>query len=273
MENSTKSLTILVSSTDSYKDLWPNFFKCKEDFWKDCPFNTVLVNDIEKPDIRGIEIINSGENATWSERMRNALSQISSDYICFILDDFYITNYVDSQEIINAINLMQRNEINYYKLFSLSRFTSPLCQNSDFLHCIPSNYYYGISLTPSIWNREYFLEKIGQGNYNPWKFEADRLKEEKDDDGKIMLGIFDNRNILHLTHMVVQGKYLPPSVEKMKKIGIELNTRERPIMSPLSYRMHKIKGFIGIKTRKYPFLKITLKPILKKYSIIYKNSN
>lgn len=84
-------LSIVVVSTDSYSDLWPDFFKCLKDYWPDCPYKIYLVNNILDPDFDGVEVINSGENAQWSERTRNALHKIPTKYVCCLLEDFFIS--------------------------------------------------------------------------------------------------------------------------------------------------------------------------------------
>ena len=262
-------MTIIVSSTDGYKDLWPNFFKCKAKYWQNCQYPTFLVNNIERPNITDVNVINCGVDASWSERMRKALNQIDTEYVCFLLEDFFITNHVDNKNIQEALQYMQSNNIKYYKLLTINPIETPFFKDSKFLKILPANYPYGISLMAAIWDRKFFLEKIGNQNYNPWKFETDRLKEENNS-GSEIVGIYDNRNILNITHMVVQGQYLLPSLKKAYDLGLKMSLADRPAMSLKSYIFYKVKGYIGIKMRKYPLIAFLLKPIVKKHSVAYK---
>lgn len=256
-------MTIIVVSTDSYSDLWPAFFKCKQQFWPNCRYKTILVTNVLIPSIPSVEVIACGADAQWSDRTRIALTQINTRYVCFMLEDFFISKQIDEQKIENAIRIMLDKSIKYYKLMSLTKFIGPQCKSYSYLQEITSIYPYGISLMPAIWDREFLLEKIGKDSYNPWKFEIDRLKEEQSCKHNCTIGLFDSRNILNITHMVVQGQLLPPSVKRMKKIGIDGFDKQRKTMSWLSYRKYTTKMTIGVLVRKHSFLKTLIKPFIR----------
>lgn len=262
-----KNLTILVVSTDSYSDLWDNFFHCFHKYWSDCPYDVRLVNNLKNINISGVDIYHNSFDAQWSERTRSALMQIETRYICFMLEDFFISSKVDNKQIEEAIKIMEKAQIKYYKLLSLTDFISKPYKSSTYLQEITESYPYGISLMPAIWEKNLFLEKIGKDNYNPWRFEADRLREEKcSNNSSNVIGVFDNRNILNITHMVVQGKYLPPSIKKLQKLGFYFDKNSRETMSYTNFLFYKLKNYIGIKIRKYPFLGFLLYPF-KRFSI------
>lgn len=256
----------MVVSTDSYCDLWNDCFGCIKKYWEDCPYKIVLVNNSIDFNYPNIEIINCGTDAQWSERTRKALQKIDTKYVCFMLEDFFISASVNSNLISEAISFMDEHGINYYKLMSLTKFISDKYNSFDYLQKITQSYPYGISLMPAIWNRDFFLEKIGEGKYNPWKFEIDRLEEEKkSSNSSKIIGVFDNRNILNITHMVVQGKFLPSAIKKMGKLGF-CQTPLRKSMSYPEYYFYRIKLFVTVQIRKYPVIRTLLSP-LKKYSI------
>lgn len=263
-------LSIVVVSTDSYSDLWPDFFKCLKDNWPDCPYKVYLVNNTLNPNIDGVEVINCGENAQWSERTRIALNKIPTKYVCCLLEDFFISDKVDTAVVKEAIDFMEKEGFLYYKILSLSKFTTENYKSIPYLQTIPASYRYGISLMASIWDKNYFLEKIGKENYNPWKFEVDRLNEEKEaKDPFKTVGVYDNRNILKITHMVVQGKFIPHSLRIMRQKGY-CKSVDRSSMSLLYYRIHRIKGYVGTLYRKYPIIRKMLYP-LRNYSVTERN--
>lgn len=218
------------------------------------------------PSYPGVKVIPCGKNAQWSDRTRYALEQIDSRYVCFLLEDFFISKNVDNDIIANALNLMMENHLSYYKLLSLTKFTGGRYKYFDYLQEITSTYPYGISLMPAIWDRELFCEKVGCESYDPWRFEVDRLKEEQDSCDNEIVGVFDNRNILNITHMVVQGKYLPTSISKMSKMDIRNLSFRRPTMSYLSFAKYCGKMKIGVLMRKYLFLRKIMAPF-KKYTV------
>lgn len=264
-------LTILVVSTKSYSDLWEGFFSCKETFWKDCPYHTVLSSDVNNFERQGVEVLSTGSYAEWSVRARNALNQIKTKYVCFLLEDFYITKKVDTAKIEQALEIMERDKIRHYKLFSLSKIKTPIYEENEYLHTIPESLPYGLSLIAGIWEKDFFLEKIGTGIYNPWKFEVDRLEEEKKSNGSMRLvGLFDNRNILNITHMVVQGKYLRNSFKTLSKINPSYLSKSRKKMNIIDAFLYKSKSILSDVKKNSHFIEILLSP-LNKYSVTSRN--
>lgn len=217
-----------------------------------------------------LSVLNCGPNAVWSTRTRMALTQLKSKYILFLLEDFYISQRVDTNKIQKTIQLMDDINIKYYKLLSLSSIHTPNYEDYKYLRIIPSNLRYGVSLMPAIWERDYFLSKIGDGDYNPWKFESDRNADaEKSDD--TLIGLYDSRNILNICHMVVQGKFLPNAIKRMKKSGYVFINLKRPIIRGREYFKHScIELFYNIQTR-FPALKKLFQPLSKRFSISNKN--
>lgn len=260
-------LTIICVSCDEYADMWPNFFKCKQRYWPDCEFETVLVNNELIVDISGIKVINCGINAQWSTRTRMALEQINTKYVCFMLEDFWISKKVDNSLIAEVLNTMEDDGLKYYKLDSFSKIKTRHYKSTDHLYEIPSTLKYGISLLTAIWDREYFLQMLGKEDYNPWLFEASRNKEVAQSQTEKLLGVYDNRDILHICHMVVQGHYLPVSAKKMIKQGIVLNTEKRKVYCGIAYWKYRVKKAMS----QYPNVKKILN-ILGWKSISDKNS-
>jgi hypothetical protein len=248
-------LTILVVSYDGYSDLWNDFFSCKENNWNDCPFETVLANNEKSLKGFDVRVLNCGKDAQWSTRTRLALENINTKYVCVLLEDFFISEKVNNQDIYNAIDFMEQNEFNYYKLDTFSKITTSLYADQKHLRCIPSNLTYGVSLLAAIWDRKYFLSKIGKDDYNAWVFEIKRNKEADDSKDKdVIVGVYDERDILHICHMVVQGKYLPSAIKEMYKKKYEVNV-SREIMCGKESFVYYVSKKMARFSRKYPFVK------------------
>lgn len=270
MNGLNNNLTILVVSYDGYSDMWPDFFNCKKFYWPDCPFETVLANNEMDADYYGVRVIKCGKDALWSNRTRMALEQIDTKYVCFMLEDFYIASKVDNQQIFSALSLMEKENLPYYKLDTFTDIETPLYKDFTYLKCIPANYKYGVSLLTAIWDKEFFLEKIGDGNYNPWKFEVDRNIEAASASNDIV-GVYDERDILHICHMAVQGKYLPEAVKFMKRNGYEFLNLNREIMHGMELIKYRLRRCYVITKRKLPFIKYLVNPFFKKYSVSEQN--
>lgn len=244
-------LTFLIVSYDGYADMWDAFFECKEKYWKDCPYEFVLSNNIIDYQRKNVRVINCGKDAQWSTRTRMGLEAISTKYVCFLLEDFFISEDVDNQKIERAVKAMKDNDINYYKLMSLSKINTPYFDRVNGLRTIPVNLKYGVSLLAAIWDRQHFLSLIGYEDYNPWKFEIDRnVDVDKSCDDKSLAGVYDERNILNICHMVVQGKYLPSAVSTMTKKGITIPTDRRGVHSVFFEKKNMLKDVLFPVLRK-----------------------
>lgn len=263
-------LTILVVSYDGYQDLWPDFFNCKNTYWPDCPFETVLANNTANVEFSDVRVINCGSDALWSTRTRQALGQINSKYVLFLLEDFYIAKKVDNNLVFGALELMKKQNIRYYKLLSLSKIRTTHFGGLKHLYAIPANYRYGISLMAAIWDTELLKEKVGVKDYNPWKFEIDRNDEALQADSSLV-GVYDNRNILNICHMVVQGKYLPNALTKMRNRGYHLLNTNRTIMKGKEYLIYRVINVYYNLQNRFPIIKCLAAPLIERYSITSRN--
>lgn len=251
MNNS--DLTLLLVSYDGYGDMWPTFFECKEKYWPDCPYQLVLVNNIKAFKKKNVRVINCGRDAQWSMRTRLALESIESKYVLFLLEDFFLSDKVNTTDIQGAINLMEADNLDYYKIMTFSKIKTKNYKRINYLHEIPADWPYGISLQAAIWKRDYFLKMVGTEDYNPWVFEVQRLNDEKRaENPNSIVGVFDDRNILNICHMVVQGKYLPNAIRTMQKKGITIDLKSRNVMSWKESFTYRLKLIVSEFTDKHP---------------------
>lgn len=255
-------LTLLLVSYDGYSDMWPTFFECKEKFWPDCPYPMVLANNEKGMEVNNLRVINCGKDAQWSTRTRKALVSIETKYVMFLLEDLFISDIVKTTDIESALDLMEQDGIPYYKIMTFSKIKTPSYSGEEYLHVIPASMPYGISLQAAIWEKNFFLDMIGKGDYNPWVFEVERLEEEQNtSEPNKVVGVFDDRNILNICHMVVQGKYLPGSVSHMVRSGIKVDTTSRELMSLKENFIYSLKSFIAPFTDRHPLIRNFLRAI------------
>ncbi|MGN4848678.1 hypothetical protein [Bacillus cereus group sp. MYBK134-1] len=245
-EHKKNNMAIVVVSYDGYSDLWDDFFQLLNENWGNRTYPTYLVNNTKQPNYTGVKVLNCGENAQWSTRTREAIKSIQEPYICLLLEDYFIGAEVDNNQIKEAINLMEKDKLKYYKLSTFSKIKTEKYKESLHLHNIPGDLEYGVSLQAAIWDKEYLLKLIGDEDYNAWKFEIDRIRETERAKEEVLVGcVFDNRNILNICHGVAQGKYLPPAVKYFEKRGRLLNTNSRPVMTKKEYMYYCTKGIVS----------------------------
>lgn len=258
------NMAIVVIGFDGYDDLWDDFFILFRRFWSECPYKVYLVNNEKKSEYEGVTVVNAGRDAEWSRKVQVALESVDEDYLCLMLEDFYIGKKVNTKVVEKALQLMVEDHIKYYKLKTFSNINTAEYRDYKYLHVLPKNLEYGISLQPGIWKKSFLKEKVGTENYNAWKFECDCIAEAKKGGNALLEGcIYDDRNILEIQHGVVQGKYLPKALKYFEKQGYILNQQRRGAMQGKQYFVYRCKVF----SNKY--LPKVLKKKLKKIMNIF----
>lgn len=257
----TQEMSIVFIGFDGYYDLWDDCFSLFNAFWSDCPYEVLFVNNELDKTYSNVKTLHAGKDAEWSKKVQLALQSSSSEYICLLLEDFFVGKQINTSEVVEALCLIKNDNILYYKLANMSRAVKnhdPIYKNIKYLHIIPESDEYGISLQPAIWKRDFLEKKLGTENYNAWKFEFDRVEESDQDNDQAKKGcIFDERNILKLKHGVVQSKYIPVTVRYFKKINIDL-TINREILTYRQYFSIQAQSFF-----KYMLPKRIRNPIKK----------
>ena len=245
-------VSILVVGFDGYIDVWNHFFALMNKYWADRP-QTYLATSELTPVYENVHVIPTGKNTEWSKRTAIALEQIKTPYVILMLEDFFISDYVDNDVVKSCIEMVEHDNIKFYQiLVQLLKQTwekgKPYKGNKH-IHVIPTDKKYGVNLQAAIWQTQYLKEKIGNENYNAWQFEMNQLNAEKYNENKIEY-LIDDRNILNITHAVVQSKYLRGAIKKMNKIGHTIDTSEREALSKKEDFKYNLKLFMYSATPK-----------------------
>ncbi|MEG0751435.1 MAG: hypothetical protein RR998_05495 [Oscillospiraceae bacterium] len=110
---SARDCTVIVSSCDAYSDLWPPFFTLLKRNWN-CLFPIVLNTEsksfsFDGLDIKTLSLFREGESVPWGKRLRETLARVDSEYILFLLEDFYLTSAVDEKRLDEVFQWMEEN--------------------------------------------------------------------------------------------------------------------------------------------------------------------
>ena len=237
MKNNNK-FAIYIVGFDGYSFLWKPFFDLLRKNWPKCNHKIYLSTNILEPNIDGVTVIPTKKNAEWSTRVRMALECIPEENVYMLLEDFFIGDPIDEKEIKNIEDEFIKYSLNYIKLPYTERWMKfkkknrPYFLDSHMLYRLNKKERYAISLVPGIWNKKFLLKLVGDEDYNPWKFEADRLREaEKADDGFFSYCAVSYQNPLHIYNGVIQGKYVPNTYKHIKKLGVELDFSKMELMN------------------------------------------
>ena len=170
-------VTILVNSCDLYEDTWYPFFRLLQIQWPDCPYKIVLNTETKKYDcpFMNVETFNSGAGLSWTARLRKALNSIDTEYVLFFLEDFFITENVNSNLFLQAVELLDNNP-------KIGRINFPQSRINDTFKDVSGEECYYKKLDKkakrktdvivSLWRKDYFL-KLLYGDENPWQYEIE----------------------------------------------------------------------------------------------------
>lgn len=165
------NLSVLIGTCDKYSPLWESFQITFDRYWK---FNTKNVFVGETKEIpfctdTKFETVLSNKS-TWGCRMIEGLELCDSDYIFFILDDYFF-NYTYSEEQMNRwISDMEKYDMNRLQVCGPPGPQRHMEGDGTPYKRFQPDSPYIISIQPSIWKKSYLLERL-KCEYSPWDFE------------------------------------------------------------------------------------------------------
>ncbi|CZR03829.1 Hypothetical protein TFLO_2864 [Trichococcus flocculiformis] len=173
-----RSCSILVNSCDKYEDAWYPFFELTKKYWINCPYKFYLNTEKKKYTHMGIDltVLNSisysSNGSTWGARIEDCLKQIDTTYVILLLEDFFLQDKVNQDELQTCINMMDNNSeivaIYFKRIFG---FTTEYDKNPNY-YLMTENQEYKLNLQAGLWRKEE-LQKLISKEDSPWSFEEE----------------------------------------------------------------------------------------------------
>lgn len=248
-----KDLSILIVGFDGYKDVWDIDIYLLNKYWSNRP-RTYLATSLLKPDYDNVEIIAAGKDSEWSKKAYVALKEIKTKYVLLLLEDFFVSAPVENNKVIECLELMKEEKIKFYQVL-VQLFKSTWEKGAPFhgnkrIHIIPQDKKYPLNLQAAIWDREFLIETIGEGNYNAWQFEIKQNSNSNINEGKIEY-LIDDRNILNIEHTIVQSKYLRGPLKRILKKEPQIDIAGRGVLSVKENFKYQLKLLMYSLTPKF----------------------
>ena len=175
MSSKLNNLTVIVNSCDKYDDLWQPFFQLFKKYGGElakCPI--VLNTESKKFAYEGLNIVcpnNYSEDVAWGKRLRDTLKTIKTDYVFFLLDDFFLQSEVDEEVFLNCIKWLDENaKVGAFNFISIEKAKA---EHADFKgFCLmPNNLAYRLNAQACIWRKEFLFNSL-LDNESPWDCEV-----------------------------------------------------------------------------------------------------
>ena len=163
-------VTILINSFDAYSDCWAPVCHGFTKYWPDCPYPILLMTTGKDFSHRRINVLKVGGGRDWSARMLEALERITTPYVMYFQEDYWITEPVDTARVTSYVALMEKYGLNYIRLLS-----KPI-PDADFAHdarlgVLAEDADYRTSVQISLWRRQVFLSLV-RPRESVWEFES-----------------------------------------------------------------------------------------------------
>ena len=164
------NLTVLVGSCDSYNSLWKPFQICFNRYWKFNTENIFVTEKMEVPNYTEMKFRTVTSNKhSWAGRMLDGLSECKTDFIFFILEDYFFDYSYDSEKMNIWLSDMNKYEMNRLQISPSGYQKYQKIDNIPYHQIHPSSNYL-ISMQPSIWRTIFLRDNLKDG-YSPWDFE------------------------------------------------------------------------------------------------------
>lgn len=157
---------------------------------------------------------------------KKAIQEIDSEYLLLLLEDYFLSEQVDNNQIETIENFIQSEKPNYLRLVNIPR--KRFKKNGSSIQHLFQDEEYGVNLQASIWKKDYLLSVLNEINGSAWDFEISFLKKTLNAEHLEMNKNYASiSSILNIRNGVLKGKWLPKTVKHFKKEHIFIDTNER----------------------------------------------
>ena len=216
-------LSIYVSSFDDYADIWPVFFARFFKYWPDCPYPVYLGAVRKVYDDPRVRPLHAADHKNWSARAVEHLTQLDSQYVLMMLEDYMLDRPVDNTVLEKLLALMD-----LYDLHAIRLFPDPPPQVA--MPGVPIIGFQGegqlnrTNTHATIWRRESLLELIRPGE-SLWEFEINGSVRSIRFAGGIC-GCW--QPALHYVMAIGKGRWFRRALRSLARDGIHPDLSVRP---------------------------------------------
>lgn len=253
-----KECFILIPSCDNYEDAWQPFFGFFFKYWPDCPFPVYLLTETKKfPDER-VETINLGQDFGWANNVTKALNMVEMPYFMYFLEDVFLTKPVDTQRILNLLELAKKESAACLRLFPEPGPDMPYKDYKE-VGAIKPGAPYRVSTMTAIWDKKAFMDLMVEGE-SAWAMELEGTKRSASMDRPFLSVPVNDYAINYWATAIKKGRWFYDAIQLCKKEGIPVDTSHRPVETYYESIWEKLSRsrYLGWPFRKIKYL--TAKP-------------
>lgn len=230
-------VTVLVNSCDKYESAWEPFFRLLKLQWPEVVNYKIILNTETKTfncDFLNVTTICSGTKMTWSERLKNTLKQIDTEYILYFLEDFFLMQKVSTESLEEAYKKIKSDkDIGYIglKYNKKHKFKNPseIDLSQKFFSKDDIITINRINSMTALWRKDWLFDLL-RDHETPWEFEKYGSIRSRRTNKKVLIinnlngvcaPVFDYDVDIEFGHGLTRGQWLPKNKELFEKYGIE----------------------------------------------------
>lgn len=235
MKETQQLCTVLVSSCDSYEDLWQPFFTLLHRQWPDNPFPVALCTESKAytgPFAPQQCLHPQKPDAAWTARLRQGLGQLHTPYVLLLLDDFFFTGKIDTSRVLQCLAWMQQDPdaacFSFYPTTGNEPAPYPGFEKR------PQQGLYRFNAQAGLWRRTQLMEFLCVDE-DAWQWEntgnlrsfavPQAFYSEKDTPDRIFP--YD-----YMRHGLIGGKWFPETKDLFEQYGIQADFSRRGFYDP-----------------------------------------
>lgn len=241
--NSDK-LTILISSPESYRDV----FNIAADFyaknWPNCPYQKTYATDFlnmnfykkkeEQSEYKGFNVLLLPEYKEFVSRTVNALKNIKTKYVMLICDDMFLVKKIKNDDFIKLIDFIEEKDFVYCRLNKSKNIARSKNMIYDNVYQIKYNHPYGRNLQAAIWETDFLKFILSDSSFSALELEENWSKQSLSEKDKIIEKHCYYHND-YFYHAVYKGKWLRGVEKIVKKNKIQYKTNRSKISLKTSF--------------------------------------
>jgi hypothetical protein len=235
-----QNICVVVGSSDNTADVARQVLPAFDRYWPDCPYERYVLLSTPAAQFAhpGWRRIDSGSTSGWRPELIAGLRQIPEqyDHLLLFLDDFLLTNSVDTTRLEQLLSQGLRMNAAYLRLVPLeraiwARYRLRPARNG--IDRIRSSEPYYSSLQLAMWQRQHLQDLLATPG-NIWDFEHQRPAAGTH---YAVTGPPPCRYV----HVVEKGRWMPYAPQLFRAANIGFAPGSRPLLNRSYHRRHLLK--------------------------------
>jgi hypothetical protein len=218
-------VTIVVSSCDAFFDCWRPFAFFFRKYWPACPFPVYLiVNELEVRS-QSIRVIRTGPDRGWASNMQLALEEISTPYLLYMQEDYFLTAPVRREQLAADFTYAFDHDVDSFCLRARTKREPDFQPINEHFGVVPRDSDGRTRAQTTLWKRESLLSALRDGE-TAWEMEA-RGSERTRDMLALSYSTRENASLPYLMSAIVRGLWTPEALAMCRENNVSITPHFR----------------------------------------------